>query len=416
MKATHARAAAVTLASIGSLAACRSPEASTHPSLDPARGSVELPALGGWRAELVLDVAPTGVWCVKPFDVFPQYAEDELVALDDLGRCWVLVSYGGRWTPFSTGPEGSWLGAVVQADLDPRVEGAELYAGAESGRIWEIVGHRREGVIDARLAAQLDGRQVHAMAAGEFDPAREGRELLVFTEPAELWRLAPRRDGLDGFEAELVAELDGRVRDAVVLPREAARGDSRATDGLLLASRAGWVGRLHSIAPQLEIERLHELRFGRGRVALPVTESTTRHGTVAYSTAEDGTLWRHFTADGGAELESEAIYLGPRGPRGIAAGRFHADPAREAVAVFGYSGRVELVSRCASGSGSWEVETLFVDRAAGHWLAAAELDGRNATDELVACGYSGRVVLLARPPGLGAQEGAARQPSPAAAP
>jgi hypothetical protein len=42
-----------------------------------------------------------------------------------------------------------------------------------------------------------------------------------------------------------------------------------------------------------------------------------------------------------------------------------------------------------------------VDVDKGHWLAAGELDGRNATDELVAAGYSGRVVLLARPPGYG---------------
>jgi hypothetical protein len=409
MKATSARAAAVTLAAIASLCACRAPEPPTEPSQDPAHGAVELPALAGWRAQLALDVAPTGVWCVKPFDVFPQYAEDELVALDDLGRCWVLVSYGGRWTPFSTGPEGSWLGAVTQADLDPRVEGAELYAGAESGRIWEIVGHRREGVIDARLAAQIDGRQVHAIAAGEFDPARAGRELLVFTEPAELWCLAPRRDGLDGFEAELVSALDGRIRDAVVMPREHA-SDAGGADVLLVASRAGWIGKLTALAPELEFERLHELRFGRGRVALPVPECARRHGSVAYSTAEDGTLWRHFSADGAAELAKEVIYVGPTGPRGIAAGRFHADPARESVAVFGYSGRVELVSRPASGSGPWEVETLFVDRAAGHWLSAAELDGRNATDELVASGYAGRVVLLARPPGFGAPEGAARPP------
>jgi hypothetical protein len=389
--------------------ACRAPQASEPPP-DPSKGLVEIPALGGWRAQLVLDVAPTGVWCVKPFDVFPQYAEDELVALDDLGRCWVLVSYGGRWTPFATGPEGSWLGAVTQGDLDPRVEGPELYAGALSGRIWEIVGHRREGVIDARLVAQLDGRQVHSIAAGDFDPATAGDELLVFTEPAELWRLAPRADGRDGFDAQLVAQLDGRVRDAEVI---AAPEGGR--DDLLLASRAGWVGRLRALAPELVVEKLHELDFGRGRVALATAEVAERHGTLGYSTAEDGTVWRHHGSPGSARIESEAIYAGPQGPRGLAAGRFHAD-GREAVAVFGYSGRVELVSRSASGAGPWEVETLFVDRAAGHWLARAELDGRNATDELVLCGYSGRVVLLARPPGDGLAVVSARSPAAARTP
>jgi hypothetical protein len=68
------------------------------------------------------------------------------------------------------------------------------------------------------------------------------------------------------------------------------------------------------------------------------------------------------------------------------------------VAVFGYSERVELLSRRGE---RWSVETIFVDTKAGHWLATGEFDGRNTTDELITSGYSGRVVLLARPPGLG---------------
>ena len=104
--------------------------------------------------------------------------------------------------------------------------------------------------------------------------------------------------------------------------------------------------------------------------------------------------------------ESEVVYLGPQGPRGIAAGRFHADPEVETVAVFGYSAKVELLSRRTGGT--WEVETLFVDRDKGHWLCTAELDGRNATDELLASGYGGRIVLLSRPPGYGLDDGVLR--------
>ncbi len=84
--------------------------------------------------------------------------------------------------------------------------------------------------------------------------------------------------------------------------------------------------------------------------------------------------------------------------RGCVWGRFDQDPLVETVAVFGYSHRVELLS-CRQGR--WSRETLFVDRDKGHWLAAGELDGRNVTEELVCSGYSGRVVLLSRPPGYG---------------
>lgn len=381
-----------------SLSSCLVPTSNAppvSPPRDPAESVVVLPASSGWRAQLVLDVAPAGVWCVKPYDVFPQYAGPELVALDDLGRCWVLVSYGGRWTPFQTGPDGSWLGAVTQADLDPRIEGPELYAGAESGRVWQIVAHEREGVIDSRLVCQLDGRQIHAIVAGEFDdPENPSKELLVFTEPAELWMLSPRADGFDGFEAKLVAAMDGRVRDAVVVEGEA-----------MLASRAGWIGRLRSLTPELVIDRIHELPSGRGRIAWATESSMNRGVAYAYSTAEDGTIWRHYADSGGSKLSNELIYAGPQGPRGIATGRFHADPERETVAVYGYSGRVELLTRAASGEGPWDVQVVFTDGDRGHWLASAELDGRNTTDELVLCGYSGRVVLLARQPGYG-REGA----------
>ena len=65
------------------------------------------------------------------------------------------------------------------------------------------------------------------------------------------------------------------------------------------------------------------------------------------------------------------------------------------------SGKVQLLTR---GEGGWTVETIFTDREKGHWLAAGELDGRNATDELVCCGFGGRIVMLFRPPGHGRAE------------
>jgi hypothetical protein len=52
----------------------------------------------------------------------------------------------------------------------------------------------------------------------------------------------------------------------------------------------------------------------------------------------------------------------------------------------------------------WRAETIFEDLDKGHWLATAELDGRNATREIITSGYSGRMVLLARPPGFGRAE------------
>ena len=68
------------------------------------------------------------------------------------------------------------------------------------------------------------------------------------------------------------------------------------------------------------------------------------------------------------------------------------------MAIFGYSAHVELLTRRDTG---WSVETIFVDRDKGHWLAAAELDGRNATLEILGSGYGGRIFMLSRPPVFG---------------
>lgn len=386
------------------LAACRGPAARPAEPLaqDPSASGPGTPAAAplaapgetapGWRAEVLLDVAPTGIWCVAPFEVFPQYAETELVALDDLGRAHVIISYGGRWTVQSTGPEGSWLGVAASADVDPRIAGPEIYLGAESGRLWQLVGHRREGVIDRRLIAQLDGRPIHALVAGQFGPQAGQNSLLAFTEPAEVWRLTPKPVEFDGFEAELLSPLDGRVRQAIAV--DVPGGGQRA----LCASRSGWVGWIDA-ANAAAPEKLHSLDFGRGRLALS-PGSTTAAG-AAYSTAEDGTIWKHRWAPG-VEPLSRRIFRGPMGPRGIACGRFNPDDNTESVAIFGYSGSVQLLTPPPSGDGEWNATTLFTDRdpngtvQRGHYLARVELDGRNDTDELVLCGYSGRVTLLAR--------------------
>jgi hypothetical protein len=387
------------LASLSLSSGCATGSSESVPIEADGSPAEPLVAADGWRAEVVLDVAPTGVWFVQPFDVFPQYAEPELVALDDLGRCWVIVSYGGRWTTYSTGADGTWLGVADLGDVDPRIRGAEVYAGAESGRVWQVVGHP-EGVIDRRLVAWLEGRAIHSLVTGDFDPRRDGMEVLAFTEPAEAWLLTPGDPAVDGFEARRVAELSGRIRNAVVLDTAAERAASSTplADRVLLASRAGtlelWRGMSDSGAGA-PTEVLAQRGFGIGRVA--VRPGSTSLAGVAYFTYEDGTIWRMAWSAGRFE-PARQIHAGHRGPRGIASGRFHADAERESVAIYGYSREVQLLTRPASGAGPWEVETLFVDADKGHGLAAVELDGRNDTDELVLCGYSGRVVLLARRP------------------
>lgn len=355
---------------------------------DPSKAEVRLPATAGWHAFLLLDLGSTGIWTVAAFPVFRKYAVSEVVGLDDSGRCHVLVSYSGKWTPRQIVHDGKWLGGLAHGDVDPRIAGREIYTGGKLGNLYQVVAHPH-GAIDCRLIGWLPGREIHTILAGDLDPRSEGPELLVFTSPGGLYRASPVGPH-GGFVLEKLQDLPGRVRDAVVLPGRAGTSPWIAT-----VSRAGSLDLLRLGAEGPAWTRVHAAEMGKGRLALGPPGSGG--STVLYTTHDDGRVLRHEGSPGG-EWRTETIYLGPQGPRGVVAGRFDADPAVETVAVFGYSRKVQLLTRR---EGLWQAETVFEDRDKGHWLAVAELDGRNATRELLGSGYGGRIFMLARPPGYG---------------
>jgi hypothetical protein len=279
--------------------------------------------------------------------------------------------------------DGSPLGCLTQGDFDRQVAGDELYAGAERGRIYQIVGDR-SGELETRAVADLDGRKVSALLAADAIPWAAGVELLAFTDPGGLWLVTQVEDG---FEASLVQDLDGAVLGACLLP---ARADQAPE--IVTASRDGRLEVVQWADTGPIWRSVHRLPAGMGPLACSSEESET----VIYNACDDGTLWRH-VAGPGDDWKHEMIYAGPRGPRGIALGRFREDGG-ESLAVFGDSGRVELLARQGD---DWAVETLFEGAGLGRGIAAGELDGRNRTDELAVAGDGTRVVVLARPPGYG---------------
>jgi hypothetical protein len=360
---------------------------------DPTKNEVSLPAQSGWKASLILDNkdregGPVGIWTVKPFQVFEHLACPEVVGLDDKGRCHVMMSYSGKWTPITIVHDGKWLGGLDHGDVDPRFAGAETYVGSQRGHIYQILAYP-ETALDCRLIARIPGREIHTIVAGDLDPRTEGRELLVFTRPGGLYRLTP--DGPHGgFTLTHLEDLAGRVRDAVVLPTQGSGSAAVAT-----VSRTGALRILRILPAGPTWEEVYKAPMGMGRIAVAPLQAG--RGLVLYSTHDDGRILRHARSEDGA-WHTEVIYRGPQGPRGIAAGRFHEDPNAETIAIFGYSKNVELLTRGREG---WTSEVLFTDRDKGHWLSVAEVDGRNATQELVASGYGARMVLLSRPPGYG---------------
>lgn len=367
---------------------------------DPSRHEVPLPAAAGWQASLVFDNEGVGIWTTGTLDAFPQYGCPDIFGLDDRGRCVLLSSYSGKWTPHQTVEDGAWLGALSRLDLDPTVDGREIYCGGQRGNLFQIV-PRRQGGFDVATIARFFDQEIHTLVGDDLLPSRPGDELLVFTQRGETYLVLP--DGEGGFEATQIANLEARVRQALLLPHTAGE-----RPWIAAVSRSGEVLLLRLTDEGLEQRVILSEPMGLGRMALR-TPTVSDEALVLYVTRDDGLLLRLQGTAADDRWQRELVYAGPQGLRGVAAGRFDADPEVETVAVFGYSSKVQLLSRRAGSP--WSARTLFVDRDKGHWLATAELDGRNGTDELIASGYGGRIVLLAREPGSGL-DGICTDPDP----
>lgn len=358
----------------------------SHESTNPAEQEVPLPAINGWEAYLILDNKGVPLWTVEPADIFESHGCPEVVGLDDKGHAHVCVSYSGRWTPTTLISDPKWLGGFAHGDIDPRIAGSETYVGAQSGNIYQIVAWPNL-VLDYRLVASLEGREVHTLAAGQLDPSTPSPEIIAFTVPGGVYTITPT--GPDGrFEAKHLADHVGRVRQAVVLPPS---GD--AASAVVTVARNGRLALLEINDGGVKWRTIYETEMGMGRVA--VGSGGPNRSTVLYSTLDDGRILRH-EQQNITNWVTQVIYNGPQGPRGIAAGQFTDDSAAETIVIGGYSKKVELLSRVGD---RWQAETIFEDSEKLHWLAAAELDGRNTTREVVITGYGGRIVYLARPPG-----------------
>jgi hypothetical protein len=361
--------------------------AGANPAPDPSQSEILLPAENGWEASLVLDNKGVPLWTVEPADVFESHGCPEVVGLDDKGHAHICVSYSGKWTPTSLIADPKWLGGFAHGDIDPRIAGAETYVGAQSGNLYQVVAWPNL-VLDYRLIASLSGREIHTLAAGRLDPASPEPVVVAFTVPGGVYAVTPT--GPHGtFEWKHLGDYVGRVRQALVLPHREGE-----TPTLVTASRNGRLDLLQIANGQLKWENVYETEMGMGRVAM--RPENPGQPLVLYSTLDDGRILRH-ERTGTNAWGHQVIYHGPQGPRGVVAGQFDADPAVETIAICGYSKRVELLSRRENG---WQAETIFNDLEKGHWLAAAELDGRNETREIIATGYGGRIVLLARPAGF----------------
>ena len=345
------------------------------------------PVAAGWTAQTIHQ-ADCGVWYLRVDQVVDAFRQPEVIAADDKGRFVVLSVYSGNWTAHDVVCDGLWLAPTPAADVDPRVPGRELYAGGRAGSVHQVTLRPQpfaKFTLESREIGHAAGEEFHTVLAADLVPG-EPDELWAFGIRGAVFALAAAGDA-GAFAMRRIADVPGRVRDAIVVPG----GDGRAPSVLAVA-RSGHLLRLAATGGGVAVTKVLREDCGLGRIAAALDLPN-----VCYVTRGDGLVLRLAFAGGGS-VGRRPIFAGPQGLRGVAAGRFFAD-GREALAVYGYGAVVHLLSR--GGDGAFVAETLWTGAQKGHWLTVGELDGRNGTDELLASGFDGQVVLLAREPGYG---------------
>lgn len=373
--------------------------------------AAEVPAAAGWQAHTIHQ-SDGGIWYAHVDKVIEYFGPNEILAADDKGRFLLLSVYSGQWTAHACTPDGLWLAPSRSADVDPRVPGREMYAAGRAGSMHRITVRPQPFArysLETVEIGHVGGEEFHTVLAADLLPEQPGDELLAFAITGAVHRFTAA--GPDhGFTRTEVANVAGRVRDAVLVP-PATKG---ASPTILGVSRAGDLLAMQLTPTGLEHRVVLHEDCGLGRIA----RSPSVPGVV-YITRDDGLLVRvELGADG--KVTRQPMLATAQGLRGVAAGRFHSD-GREAVACYGYGKVVQLVTR--NHDGTFAVEDLYTGAQQGHWLATGELDGRNGTDELVATGFDGTMVLLSRKPGYGLpgvavpaeKVTAAKEPAPEAA-
>jgi hypothetical protein len=383
------------LSSLVFLAACsrpglipeRSPEVDILEESYPAEEAavpapISLETFHGWKGKLLWE-SDSGVWSILAADVLESRAGLEIVAMDDLGRANLIFMNNDEPVSWITVMDGQWLGAAGFGDVDPKRPGPELYVTGARGNVYQVV-TLPQGGFESRVV-WFARDEVHSLILDEAVPGNPGPDLLACTLEGGIHLLVPAAEG-EPWESRLLYKDPGRVRDAVVVDCDPTLEGKE----ILYVSRSGRFVQLGWKDDTIRDRIVFQDAQGLARIALgkePVSDET-----LVYTAGDDGRIFR-YTVSSAGEWQGRVIYEGPPGCRGVAVGRFTKDPSQESLAVFGYSMEVVLLVR-NEGSENFESLIIFKDTDKGHWLAAVNLDPRNDTDELVASGYSSRVVLL----------------------
>jgi hypothetical protein len=353
------------------------------------RPSAEPPAL----AANVIWEAGTKLGGVAIGELRVERAGLEIAVVSGSGELWVLSRGPEGWeAERALATEGELIQVAVGELLADR-PGEELLAagmarGSEDdpgpGATWLVA--RQAG------GAGFEGRQVlspsalaHAVLVADQDPTRAGLEGLSAGFDRQLSLLAPK--SLEQCSTRVLANL----------PSD-AKGMAAFDGGVALACAEGqlvWVG-----PGDLGYRSRQLLRTEAGLARL----ASGPEGLLMSS--NDGRFY-HVTLDSTGQAQKRELYREPGGQKGrgaawadlgLPSGPYQNGSrgnGRSAVTA-GYSG--QIVALRALGRSRLETRLLHTDDAPLHHLAAGDILPEIPGDEIVAVGFSGRVLLLSRAP------------------
>ena len=339
-------------------------------------GACAAPAAGPerWNVEVAFEQdAKLGGCAVGNFD--PDRPGNEIAVVNERGEVWMLWRADRRWESELVMRRPGELIQVAAGDLDPDHPGEELVAvgmqsGTEdSGGAGAAVLAWREGDGWRERELASDDALLHAVAVGEIDPTRPGPEVVVAG-----YSRSVHVGWLEGgnFESTVVAELPGPAK-GVALERGA----------MVFACEDGSVVRVTRRGGEWASEVVASFADPQARID-------------AYDGAllvcDNGGYLRLVEPEpGGAEPRVTVVHKSPDRLRGAVFSGL--DPAAEGIelATAGYDGWIVVVRRAGRGFRTYEI-AHDTDRL--HSLASGELP--EVGPALVACGYSGRVLVVSR--------------------
>jgi hypothetical protein len=344
--------------------------------------------------------------------------KDERLELAD-GMEWINK---GEWSLQIAADVGEKLGGCAIGDVDPDVPGNEIVAVGESGAVYlvafkngawtnEIIGQAPGEMVQCVLGdvdTNLPGLEivVVGIAEGTEDDGGPGMAHVLFLEKGE-WAMRDIYRSPALLHAACVAELDNTLGAEVLLAGfsgqvvvmdltedgwveipagelpGAAKNAVAYQDGVALACADGSLVLVRSGPDGYATELIGQVPAGNARLA------TDGEGRLLVA-RDDGVL------DLYTEGVRDEIYRESEKLRGAVLANI--DPTQSGLEAVtgGYGKAITVLNQDGD---NWDGTRIFEDTDKLHHLTAGYIGALGSSTFLVACGYSGRIIVLRRTPG-----------------